>query len=193
MKKYREHVRSLPCYIHDGCAGDVATHHIETGGMGMKCSDLMTVPLCFKHHSEIHQRGRITFANKYGVNPYQFALKILVEFIQQNGIKIEPQKLTRSICQNKLYWLWLGAIREETGNDTEDLHEIFAWKFLPPVLREAMGEMIETRQSTAKLSTAEFAKYLEQIEVFSGMELGIVLPYPEDLYWNALGASRKSK
>jgi hypothetical protein len=34
-------------------------HHFGTRGVGQKCSDYRTVPLCEAHHREFHDTGRI--------------------------------------------------------------------------------------------------------------------------------------
>ncbi len=48
---YLHYVKSLPC-CYCGRPGD-DPHHIETGGVGHKCSDYATVPLCREHHNAI--------------------------------------------------------------------------------------------------------------------------------------------
>lgn len=56
-KRYLEWVREQPCAV-CGVDGDmVQAHHIigfTAKGMGMKNSDLFAVPLCGRHHHEIH-------------------------------------------------------------------------------------------------------------------------------------------
>lgn len=59
-KKYLEFVRSLPCCI-CGAMDTVVPHHTETGGVSMKGSDAMTIPLCYKHHDEHDRTGKRTF------------------------------------------------------------------------------------------------------------------------------------
>jgi hypothetical protein len=41
-------------------------------------------------------------------------------------------------------------------------------------------------QSTTTLNTAEFTAYLEKIQIFASAELGIVLPNPDDLYFDSM-------
>lgn len=52
-------------------------HHIEAGGMGTKCSDHLTVPLCWKHHRQAHDLGRIRIKEKYQVDFHQVAGEML--------------------------------------------------------------------------------------------------------------------
>jgi hypothetical protein len=51
-------------------------HHVFTGGMGTKCDDNLAIPLCHKHHTELHNNGKKSFAAKYNIN-YQEAIEIL--------------------------------------------------------------------------------------------------------------------
>ena len=34
--------------------GATQAHHLHNAGMSRKCSDHKTVPLCVKHHTEVH-------------------------------------------------------------------------------------------------------------------------------------------
>ena len=55
-KKYRKWVASLDCYYCGAPADDA--HHIigigGFGGMGMKAPDVLTMPLCRGHHTQMH-------------------------------------------------------------------------------------------------------------------------------------------
>lgn len=74
-EKYKEFIRTFPCEIHDlSCEGDVIPHHARmkgSAGMGEKPPDCYCIPLCVKHHREIHNKGVLTFFNKY----YNFITK----------------------------------------------------------------------------------------------------------------------
>lgn len=98
-------------------------------------------------------------------------------------VEIKQERKTRSIPQNKLYWLWLTCIMNETGNDKVDLHKFFSEKFLPHNIKEVFGAQVEQAISTTILNTLQFTHYLERIQQFANTELGIVLPNPEDLHW----------
>ena len=43
-------------------------------------------------------------------------------------VTVTDRAPTRSDAQNRLYWLYLGLVEEETGNDADYLHEFFANK-----------------------------------------------------------------
>jgi hypothetical protein len=92
------------------------------------------------------------------------------------------KKAGRSISQNSLYWLWLTCIEFETGNNRDELHDIFKHKFILPTEIEIFGEKI-MRWTTTDKDTLQFKMYLDKIQIFVSMELGIKLPDPEDKYW----------
>lgn len=102
---------------------------------------------------------------------------------KQFEVIIKQIRKIRTMPQNRLYWLWLTCIMEETGNDKEDLHRHFTEKYLPKNTREVLGQQIEEPISTKILDTAQFTKYLERVQQFANSELGIALPNPEDLHW----------
>ncbi len=87
----------------------------------------------------------------------------------------------RTSRQNKLYWLWLGVIADETGNSTNVLHEFFKNYFIAPTIEEVFGEYHKIYKSTTDMAQKEFVSYLNLIQSFAASELAITLPVPEDL------------
>ena len=69
----------------------------------------------------------------------------------------------RSVDQNRLLWLWIKCISDETG----------LW-----------GTTLYRPVSTSALDSLRFTQYLEHIRAFASSELGIELPNPEDRYWD---------
>ena len=65
--EYLKKIEGLPCTIGRGCMGDVVAHHVKTKGAGGKDKG-GTIPLCFLHHSEWHDKGRIGFQMKYDLD-----------------------------------------------------------------------------------------------------------------------------
>ena len=66
-QRYLRWVRTLPCSI-CGTDQNIEAHHIighNLSGMGMKPHDTLTMPLCQKHHKELHDNGAETFDRKY--------------------------------------------------------------------------------------------------------------------------------
>lgn len=85
--------------------------------------------------------------------------------------RIELEISTRSLSQNKLYWLYLGVIERETGNSASDLHEYFRRTLLLPVIITVLGKEIKIPRSTTSLKKTEFADYLDKISAESGVPL----------------------
>ena len=52
---YLKWVSELPCII---CANESQAHHLRVlalgSGMGKKCPDYFTLPVCYAHHAECH-------------------------------------------------------------------------------------------------------------------------------------------
>lgn len=100
-------------------------------------------------------------------------------------IEIRRDKDNRSTKQNNLYWMWLKVL-SETGHSEDELHTILRHKFLGYTEVTTKGETIKELRSTTKLKVGEFKEYLEEIDMFSA-QYGIILPRPEDLYYESMG------
>ncbi len=99
-------------------------------------------------------------------------------------IIITRKVVRRTLPQNRLYWLKIACICDETGSDKEQVHEEFKRMFLPRKnVKTLSGEIIEKPMSTTELSTKQFTFFIEKIDAFSSSELGIILPNPDDLAW----------
>ena len=83
-KKYLDHIKKQACTVRGECVGDIAAHHMETGGKGIKCSDFKTLPLCMRHHAELHSTGRRSFVRKYDIDEYFEQAKHLENYILTN-------------------------------------------------------------------------------------------------------------
>lgn len=57
-KAFISWVRLQPC-IACGASAPSEPHHFGKSGMGLKCSDYLTVPLCTIHHRHWHDHRRI--------------------------------------------------------------------------------------------------------------------------------------
>ena len=93
-------------------------------------------------------------------------------------IEVRQHRKKRSLSANALYWVWLGIISQETGNDVDALHEWAKRQFSLPRSVTIMGDTCEV-YTTAKMSVAEMAAYLDRVEAWATSE-GIVLPQPEE-------------
>jgi hypothetical protein len=120
-------------------------------------------------------------------------------------VTVKPYELTRSLAQNRLYRKWLHIIADSTGDDADNLHEVFKVKYLVPILCKyddsyaeriqavrdlrragnadyadyARALILECLTSTTKLKKKGFTEYLEHVEK-AAAELGIVLPQPDE-------------
>lgn len=86
-KAYHQYVCSRQCLV-PGCTGTCGAsgaHHLRGrnlgGGVGLKPPELTRIPLCFRHHHEIHQIGIDSFEKKHGLNLTLELIKCLQGFI----------------------------------------------------------------------------------------------------------------
>jgi hypothetical protein len=103
---------------------------------------------------------------------------VFLDFLKVNegrSLTIELEKKGRSRSQNSYYWVYLGVIARETGDNADDLHELFKRKLLPPKFLTVRGEEIKVPASTTELSKADFGEYMEKICALTE----IPLPDPE--------------
>ena len=85
---YKAFIRQLPCTV---CRKTPAgnAHHVKAGGMGTKCGDDETVPLCgpFGHHDELHRIGKKSFEKKYYKDLLSVAKRLHEQYILDNSKK----------------------------------------------------------------------------------------------------------
>lgn len=98
-------------------------------------------------------------------------------------VDIKVKRENRTVDQNRLYWLWMACIMDETGEHKDNLHEYFKTKYLGVDERQCFGYRFYMPNTTTSLDTKQFSDYLDRIQQFASSELGIVLPDPKDLYW----------
>jgi len=138
-------------------------------------------------------------------------LKIVVEII--GGLKPTEKKPwvvtlaqddeSRSLKQNRLSFMWYNFLGKETGTGMHDSRAGCKLDYGVPILRvdkdfnkfydaalaplnyEQRLDAMEFIPVTSLMKVKQFAEYLEEIDKHSAAR-GIVLPRPDDLYWNAL-------
>ena len=116
----------------------------------------------------------------------------LAEFQRLEGKRVEvtvrPESKQRTNPQNKYYWgVVLRLISEETGYDTEELHNIFKGMFLREAAEITKGDkrvVIPYIKSTRDLDTKEFDEYIEKIKRWAAMELSLYIPDPNEVEGN---------
>ena len=90
---------------------------------------------------------------------------------------------SRSTQQNRYLWGTVYKILSDyTGYTPEEIHEVCKLKFLPKIIdvtNKKTGEVDSQviGGSTVKLTTIEFAEYVEQLQRF-GAEMDCVIPDP---------------
>ena len=106
------------------------------------------------------------------------------DFKKQNEgrwVKIDKPKLVRSLSQNAFYWVYLGIVSHDTGNDADDLHEYFKSKLMPKKIVKIHGKKgdydIERVKSTTELSKLEFGEYMDKISAITEV------PIPDSKEW----------
>lgn len=82
-ERYLAFIRSLPCCICRIKPCD--PHHSETGGLGIKASDLTAIPLCRICHSICHAIGRETFQKKRRVDFLNIRIDCLEKYIEKGA------------------------------------------------------------------------------------------------------------
>ncbi|MCD8386248.1 MAG: hypothetical protein LUD17_05080 [Bacteroidales bacterium] len=97
-------------------------------------------------------------------------------------LSIKRKVTPRTENQNRLYWLWLGALELESGSPKDAWHEYFKGKFLS-YTTIVKGREVRMPGSTAYLNTEQFANYLNKIQSEVATEWGITLPLPADRYY----------
>jgi len=91
---YHRYVQELPCILADRheCAAAVG-HHVKSVGAGGK-DYANEVPLCLRHHEEVHRTGRETFEERHGVDLNLIAAGIAERYerTQAGPGEREPQR-----------------------------------------------------------------------------------------------------
>ena len=101
----------------------------------------------------------------------------LVEVSKLEGQRIEltlrKERHTRSLSQNKYYWgVIIEILSDYFGYDKEEMHEALKFKLLK---RHEDTDLV-TVGSTAKLSTAGFTEYIDDIIRWASTEYQVVIP-----------------
>lgn len=105
--------------------------------------------------------------------------------------EIKPFRRNRTNAQHRLLFMWLSIIGQELGYETEEIHAVFKDKFLTGETVVFQGKGFYVTPTTTTLNTKEFTEYLDKIDRFASSELGIVLPHPEDCYFEAMNIRRR--
>lgn len=109
------------------------------------------------------KNGELDFGSEHN----QIRLKSYLLDNEGKELVLKHQKPKRSLSQNAYYWVYLGVIERETGNDANELHDFFRSKLLPPKTVCIRGNKdkhyFERPTSTTELNKLEFGDYLDKI------------------------------
>jgi len=126
------------------------------------------------------ENGKLTF-----LDPEKYRQLIS----SQSGIVdviIKKVSSPRSNRQNRYYWgIALKLISEHTGYTIEETHEVLKYIFLQKHIdfekKDGSVERASYVQSTTTLNTQEFETYLENIKRWASINLGVVIPDPNEI------------
>ena len=104
---------------------------------------------------------------------------------------IERKKNKRTLSQNALMWMWFTCISRETGQPVQDIHDIYCARLLSRTAVTPRGEIVRVYGQTSKLSTAEMTEFMNAVQA-DAAEMGIILPLPEDAYYQDFVEEYKS-
>ena len=112
-----------------------------------------------------------------GMDQLQAVAKIILGLSPDKPWRIEltPHRSKRTPDQNALLWAIYTEIAKGTGHSSEEIHEALKHKLLPPRHITVADQVLMVPGSTAKLDTAAFSDYVEQVRAWSASELGIVV------------------
>jgi hypothetical protein len=102
-KKYLDYIRNLECVCGPGC-GKVEANHIKQkglGGMGLKVSDLRTLPFCRAHHDEYHINREGTMG-KYCRDVNKELMRAMIGFIKESGDDGDPMDIVVGALEDKI-------------------------------------------------------------------------------------------
>lgn len=98
-------------------------------------------------------------------------------------VSVKRKSQPRTLNQNALMWMWFKCIEEDTGNESQDLHDYYCSLFLQRTATLG-GRTVRVVGTTSSLDTAEMTAFLNKIQAHAARELGIVLPLPQDRYYH---------
>ena len=111
-------------------------------------------------------------------------------------VSIQPYKRGRSLAQNRLLHMWMREVSQGFAEHYGDWKAPDVWKeffkrlFLGQTEHKIHGASVAMTAKTSSLKVAEFSDFLNQIDLYCGSELGLMLTHPAGIYDEAMGASR---
>jgi len=119
--------------------------------------------------------GRIQFPDEL-----EKGFKFLLEDSKDGEHLISFGKPKRSIDQNSLMFMWFRCLSEDTKSEVMDFYQYYCEKFLGERCTYKDGKF---SGGTSTLSTDKFTTFLNKIQADAASEFRVILPIPEDIYW----------
>lgn len=101
-------------------------------------------------------------------------------------LSFKIKRRTRSVEQNGYYWKVVVPMVMEAINsygnefDEQETHEFLKAKFNTKEVEVVPDNFIEVPRSTSRLDTKEFMTYVERIQQFASVMLGVYIPGPNE-------------
>ena len=88
----------------------------------------------------------------------------------------------RTTKANRLYWLWMKCLEDNTGESKDKFHEFFKYEIIGTRTDvDIKGRLIIKEPSTAGMLSKPFNEYMNKVQVIALTEFNVTLPLPEDL------------
>lgn len=85
------------------------------------------------------------------------------------SLYVTDKKPKRTEQQNRYYRVYLQMIADSTGEDPDDLHELFKGEFLTLKIIKVLGKPVRRKRSSTELSVTEFSEFISKVEVLTGV------------------------
>ena len=112
-------------------------------------------------------------------------------------ITIKEWEQNRTNALNRLMHSWFNRMAEHYFLTTGEQYAPLAWK---EMLKEKFlgfdmielpdGSVKAITKHTSDCNTKELTEFLEKVDYYAVTELGLFLPKPDDLYWQAMGINK---
>lgn len=126
----------------------------------------------------------LNFVKKNGQVTWSEALDFVLSLLHDGNydVIIKRHQEPRSISQNALMWMWFECMAQETGSERMDIHDYYAFKFLARRVRVGNCEFWKPGR-TSELTKDAFTLFLNKVKADAATDFGIILPLPEDRYF----------
>jgi len=120
--------------------------------------------------------GRIQFPDKLLTN-----IENMIDQSTDGDHIISIGKPKRSTDQNALMWMWFRCLSEDTKSEPGEFYQYYCERYLSERCTYTGNKFKSGGTSTLKSN--EFTDFLNKIQSDAASEFRVILPIPEDLYW----------